>query len=113
MQQANYQVIFFRSANQRPVDDFILEQDGVTHAKINKCIRLLFAYGSHAGWPFVKKIEKGLFELRIRGSVEIRFIFVVLGSSVLILHGFKKKTQKLPLKELRLAKKRLTGVSHI
>ncbi len=70
-------------------------------------------YGTHAGWPFVKRIEKGLFELRIRGTVEIRLIFVVLGSTVVILHGFRKKTQKLPLKDLRLAKKRLTLVSHI
>lgn len=70
-------------------------------------------YGSRAGWPFVKKIEKGLFELRIRGATEIRFIFVAYGSDIMILHGFKKKTQKLPLKDLRLAKKRLTLISHM
>lgn len=110
MSPTNYQVIFFRYSNRRPVADFIAEQSGDTQAKIHKCLDLLSIYGARAGWPIVKKIEKGLFELRIRGVIEIRFFFVTHGTNVIILHGFKKKTQKLPLKEIRLARKRLTSI---
>ena len=113
MQHTKYGVNYFRFSSRRPVEDFIEAQPSSVQAKIYKYVAVLHEYGSHAGWPVVKRIEKGLFELRIRGIVEVRLIFVCAGNDVMILHGFIKKTQKLPLKELRLAKKRLTLLSHM
>jgi phage-related protein len=109
----NFAIYYFQLASRAPVSDFIENQDENAQAKIKKCFNIIQIYGSRAGRPFVKKIDKELYELRIRGSNEIRFIFACSGKTVLMLHGFKKKSQKLPLKELRLARKRLTIISHI
>ncbi len=113
MQQSNFRIVFFRYINRKPVEDFIAELSDATQAKIHKSINLIAIHGSRAGWPVVKKVDKGLYELRIRGVAEIRLFFVVIEMSVIILHAFKKKSQKLPLKELRLARKRLTQVYRI
>lgn len=56
---------------------------------------------------FVKRIEEGIFELRAESggnSYRIFFIFDE-GNSVLLLNGFMKKTQKIPRREIELAKK--------
>ena len=54
--------------------------------------------------PFGKKLDKGLFEMRIRrgGQVRIRY-FYQEKEYVVGVHGFVKKTQKTPQKELKQA----------
>jgi phage-related protein len=54
----------------------------------------------------------GLFEVRARGTEGIgrAFFCCFSGRRVVILHGFIKKTQKTPLKEVQIARKRLKEV---
>ncbi|MCC6220323.1 MAG: type II toxin-antitoxin system RelE/ParE family toxin [Deltaproteobacteria bacterium] len=54
-------------------------------------------------------IHKGLHEIRARDSSgAYRIIYYIkVGEAVYLLHGFTKKTQKTPQKELRLALRRL------
>jgi phage-related protein len=56
----------------------------------------------------------GLFEIRAQGPEGIgrAFFCTLLGSRVVILHGFVKKTQATPAKELNLARARLREVKH-
>ena len=51
----------------------------------------------------------GLFELRIKGQEGIARVFYCtqIGKRIIVLHSFVKKTQKTPIKELELARKRL------
>jgi phage-related protein len=51
----------------------------------------------------------GLFEIRARGKEGIgRSLFcTVKGREIVILHSFIKKTQKIPKKELEMARKKL------
>lgn len=58
----------------------------------------------------IKKVQNKLFELRIRGKEKIRFLFTCRGQNFYILHGFKKKTNKIPKKEIILAIKRLEQI---
>ncbi|PIQ72422.1 hypothetical protein COY13_02790 [Candidatus Roizmanbacteria bacterium CG_4_10_14_0_2_um_filter_36_35] len=45
-----------------------------------------------------------LYELRVKTSVQIRLFFAYVPPNIfLILHGFIKKTNKIPLKELKIA----------
>lgn len=60
------------------------------------------------GMPYVKKIRADLYELRVRGKEETRFLFTVSKKTITVLHGFKKKRNKIPQKEIKIALKRLT-----
>ena len=73
-------------------------------AKFTHIVELLEQHGPQdVGMPFVKAMGDGLFEIRA-------LFCMVIGKEVVILHGFIKKTQKTPAKELEIAKKRLREV---
>ena len=58
--------------------------------------------------PLVKKIEPGLWELRSRMKDGIcRIFFTVDEGMIILIHGFRKKSQKTPKEELDTARKRL------
>jgi phage-related protein len=106
----SYQLIFYSSVNSKPIQDFIVSTEKVTQAKILKSLDLVEIYGVKAGMPHVKKITKDLFELRVRGKQEVRLLFVQKGKKTCFLHGFLKKTNKIPKNEIKTALKRLTLV---
>lgn len=56
---------------------------------------------------YTKKIRKDLYELRITGQEQIRVLYTTQGRTIILLHAFKKKTQKIPLKEIKTALSRL------
>ncbi|MEP4197210.1 MAG: type II toxin-antitoxin system RelE/ParE family toxin [Aliishimia sp.] len=58
--------------------------------------------------PYVKNLEKGLWEIRMKGRDGIsRAIYVIAKPKrVVVVRVFKKKTQKTPRKEIKLALKR-------
>jgi len=57
--------------------------------------------------PHAKKVDKSIFELRIRGRQEARIFYAFHKNEIILLHGFVKKSQKIPMRELRLAVKKL------
>jgi phage-related protein len=59
------------------------------------------------GMPLVRNLGDGIHELRshIPNGI-IRIIFMVINKTMILLHGFIKKTQKLPIQDLKLAKER-------
>ena len=60
------------------------------------------------GMPFVRCMKEGLYELRVQLiNRQARIFFLVDNEHIVLLHGFIKKTQTTPPKELRLAYKRL------
>jgi len=56
---------------------------------------------------FFKHLEDGIYEIRIEYKSDIYRIFSFFddGKLVILLHGFQKKTQKTPGKEIERAKK--------
>ncbi len=63
------------------------------------------------GMPRVRSLGAGLHELRTTaGRSEYRLFFCVEGTTLVVLHGFQKKTQKTPDNELAIARKRLKKV---
>lgn len=56
----------------------------------------------------VKKIEPGLWEIRSKlgSGTQSRIFFTVRGNRLILLHGFIKKSQKTPQKEIELARRR-------
>lgn len=108
MIKTNFTIQFFDSEGRDPILRFLRRFDRATIGHISRGIALLEEHGKGTGMPDVKKISGQLYELRIRGKNELRLLFTQQGDTVYILHIYKKQTQKLPRKELKLALKRLT-----
>jgi phage-related protein len=65
-------------------------------------------FGWPIGMPLVEKLEPYLWEVRTRLPDGIaRVLFTVDGYMMILLHGFIKKTRKIPCKELKTARSRL------
>jgi phage-related protein len=59
------------------------------------------------GMPLVRSLGQGIHELRshIPNGI-IRILFMVNNKTMVLLHGFIKKTQKLPVKDFNITKER-------
>ena len=64
------------------------------------------------GMPLIKELEAGLWEVRSHLSQGVaRIIFTVAEGTMVLLHGFIKKSQKIPPTDLRIARQRLAALS--
>lgn len=92
-----------------PVNEFILSLEPKTESKVRGVIGLLKAFGINVGLPHFKKLTgTDLWEIRIVGADSIRIFYVAItGRAFLLLHGFKKKKDRTPSKEIRIALDRL------
>ena len=63
--------------------------------------------------PLVKSLGSGLWELRtsLPSKREARVMFCVNDETIIVLHGFIKKTQKTPGSEMKVAVKRMKELS--
>lgn len=69
-------------------------------------------FGWPVGMPLVRKLDDRLWELRssLSSKREVRIIFTSSSDTLVLLHGFIKKSQKTPLNALTLARQRLKGL---
>ncbi|MCU1723201.1 type II toxin-antitoxin system RelE/ParE family toxin [Pseudomonas sp. 5P_5.1_Bac1] len=59
------------------------------------------------GMPLVRKMERGLWEVRVDlGETRARLLFTLVEDVMVLLHGFIKKSQKTPLSDLETARQR-------
>ncbi|PIQ72946.1 type II toxin-antitoxin system RelE/ParE family toxin [Candidatus Roizmanbacteria bacterium CG_4_10_14_0_2_um_filter_36_35] len=104
----SWQVKFFQTKrSDYPVKDFIEKLDKPLYIKILRYIDLIRNSGFLLKPPYVKKIQDGIWELRITGKIQIRIIYSFFNNIFYLLHAFKKKKQKIPLKELSIALDRM------
>jgi phage-related protein len=73
---------------------------------------LMIEFGANLGMPHTRFLEDGLLELRIKSKEGIARVFycTIIGNTIVMLHVFIKKSNKIPQKEIRLAKKRMEEV---
>jgi len=97
------------SSGAKPVREFLDSLQGFTRAKVYAAMELLKGYGVGLGFPHVKKLAgTQLWELRTAGESKVRVIYVArYGKKFLLLHGFVKKEQKTPRREIAVAEERL------
>ena len=88
--------------------EFLNKLETATQLKARNCIVLLRDYGPLLRQPHSKKITgyKNLFELRTSGNSPVRLFYTHFQSKFYILHGFIKKTNKTPIREIEYAVKR-------
>lgn len=100
---------FFRlDSGREPVRDWLKGLRARDRKAIGEDIKTL-QFGWPIGMPLARKIDNQLWELRssLPGGIS-RTFFTVYGDDIVLLHGFVKKSQKTPAKELALAKRRLS-----
>lgn len=103
-----YKVIFFQSERGNyPVDEFINDQELKTQTKIAHLVTLLMEYGPFLKFPYTKKVTDRLYELRVSGKIAVRIFYTQFNNKYYLLHAFKKKTQKTPNKEIKIALDRI------
>lgn len=89
-------------------EKFLNKLDKESKARISRDIGFLKEHGFKLSMPFAKKIHNKLYELRTPGKQKVRIIYSIVGLQIYLVHWFVKKTQKIPIKELKTALKRLT-----
>lgn len=68
-------------------------------------------YGWPLGMPLVRKLQPGLWEVRVTIASGIaRVLFTTKGALMVLLHGFIKKSRKAPKEDLDLAVRRMKEV---
>lgn len=110
-----YEIRFYKNAvGVQPVKNYIRElkakaptnKDARLHyKKITDYIRYLQRQGTRLGEKYTKHIDGDLWELR---PLDDRIIFFCWnGRQFVLLHQFRKKTQKTPSREIETAKRRM------
>lgn len=106
----SWNVRFYQRENgEVPVYEFLCSLEPKLQAKAFSEIELLEKCGTALKEPYVKPIVgkkyQGLWELRVRFSSDNArgFYFLFSRDTFILLHGFRKKTNKTPSKELERA----------
>lgn len=104
-------VVFYRTeAGNEPVREWLKSLPREDRRTIGEDIKTA-QYAWPLGMPLIRKMERGLWEVRSSISQGIaRVIFTVKDSMMILLHGFVKKSQKTPPKELDTARRRLNNL---
>lgn len=95
-----------RYLDHRP-EEFIRGLELSTYLKILRVVDMLERFGNGLGMPYSKHINGRLFELRVRGKQEVRLFYAFHGGSAVVVHGFIKKSDQIPERELKTAHARL------
>jgi phage-related protein len=106
-----YNIIFYQDKNGKSeVFEFIKELDKkaltsknerIMLKQIRLHINILKSLGTRTGEPFVKHIQDDIWEIR-PGHNRILF-FTWIENNIVLLHHFRKKTNKTPSKEISKA----------
>jgi phage-related protein len=89
-----------------PVREWLLSLSADVRKEIGGDIRNV-QQGWPLGKPYVDGFGDGLYEVRTshRGD-QFRVLFFIIEGTLVLLHGFQKKTQKTPAAEIDLARRR-------
>lgn len=108
-----YRILFYKDKKGRqPALDYIRDiakkkdkDSRINLNKINDYIEALKQNGTRLGMPFVRHLENDLWELRPLGN---RIFFVVwIDEIFVLLHGYEKKSNKTPERELKRARQEI------
>ena len=110
MTDGEWSVVFYvEESGKSPVREFLVSLDARTQARFLASIEQLRVRNVAAQEPLVRHIEEKLWELReeSRGNIYRLLYFFFSGRRIVFLHGFQKKTQKTPRREIEIAGRRM------
>jgi phage-related protein len=94
-----------------PVRDWLRSLEAPARRTIGFDLKLI-ELGWPVGMPLCRSLGRGLWELRsdLPDGRAVRVIFCVHAGVAVVLHGFIKKSQKTPLREIEVALRRKRNV---
>lgn len=94
--------VYQKENGEIPLQAFLENIDTKMKAKVLKELEILKEYGNNLREPYSKKINNGIFELRIKQGTNISriFYFFFKNKIIILTNGFVKKTQKTPKIEI-------------
>ena len=97
--------------NERLEQDILHMPAGIL-ARYLRYVDLMTVHGPNLGMPHSRALGDGLLELRLRAKEGIgRVLYCTLaGQRIVMLHQFIKRSQKIPPRDLRLARQRMQEV---
>ncbi len=106
----DYSILYYSDE----VQNEILALPDTLAARYVVLTRRMIALGPNLGEPHTKAFGEGLFELRLKGAEGIARVFycTLIGKRIVMLHGFIKKTNKTPFRELEIAQSRLKEIKY-
>ena len=101
---------FATDAGSEPVREWLKGLSAQDRKTIGEDIKTV-QFGWPLGMPLVDHIEGDIWEVRIKLDNRIaRVLFVIDKHTMILLHGFIKKSQRTPKPEIDLAKQRLKAL---
>lgn len=98
---------FATDSGNEPVCEWLKSLPASERRTLGEDIKIV-QFGWPLGMPLVCKMAKDLWEVRIHLVDRIaRVLFTVTGHTMVLLHGFIKKSKATPSEELEMAKRRL------
>lgn len=91
---------------EKPCLEFLNTLEVKLRAKAFRDMALLEEKGTELRLPYSEHLDDGIFELRTKQGLNIirNLYFFFVGNKIIITHGFRKKTQKVPSGEIERAK---------
>ena len=104
-----WRVAFYKDSRGRsPIVDYLNMLPVAEQAAAQEAFSLLREFGLALGMPHAKHISGKLWELR--PGANRFFYFAYVGRRFVILHAYRKQSQKTPSQELAFAERRLAEV---
>lgn len=108
----DFEVIYYQdSSGKNPVEEFLVDLKRFNNPLAGQAFKGIEKLRNRAYHrePLSKHLEAGLWELRVRSGTDILRIIYTFdkGRIVILLHGFIKKDQKIPVGDLEMARIRL------
>jgi len=89
-----------------PAKDFLDSLPEGPRMKAAAWLGLLQEKGPNLQRPYADILEEPIRELRVSfGPLEMRLLYFIHEQSIVVTHGFLKKTRKVPKREIELAKR--------
>lgn len=109
--QTPWKVSFYETTRgERPGEEWLKQQPVKAQARFAWIFDLLEEHGTNVKEPYVAHLRGKIWEVRVEhDKVQRRLLyFAAPGRKFVMLHGFVKKTQKTPPKEIKVAEERMT-----
>src|SRR5437763_421820 len=110
MERNDWSIVFYVDAHgNEPVAQFLASLDLKTRTRFDWSIEQLRLRNVQAREPLVKHLEGKLWELREESQTNIYRLlyFFFTGRRIVFLHGFQKKGQRTPRREIETALSRM------
>lgn len=98
-----FTINYFETENhEKPAEDFLKSLDTKMRIKVLRNIQHLKLNGNRLREPLSSPLRDGIFELRTqtRGNITRVLYFFYVNKTIILTHGFTKKTPKTPASEI-------------